>query len=241
VVLAHGTLLTLGGGGFSMSEDGTSRIDDFLLSLAEKDRPRVCFVPTASGDAADYIERFEAAFDGRAVTSVLSLFGRDGDELRSPLLNRPSMVLEQDVVYVGGGSTANLLAVWRAQGFDRVVRQAWQAGAVLAGSSAGAICWFQACVTDSFRAELDGLNDGLGFLAGSCCPHYDGEERRRPVYRELVAAGFPAGYAIDDGAAVLFEEREFVEVASARPGATAYRVALQDGHVVEDPLPARAL
>jgi peptidase E len=241
VVLAHGTLLTLGGGGFSMSEDGTSRIDDFLLSLAEKDRPRVCFVPTASGDAADYIERFEAAFDGRAVTSVLSLFGRDGDELRSPLLNRPSMVLEQDVVYVGGGSTANLLAVWRAHGLDELLARAAANGTILAGISAGMNCWYESSSTDSFGA-LAPLRDGLGFLPGSACPHYFGEEDRRSAYTGWVADGsLDDGYAADDHVALLWRDGELVEAIAERAGAQAFRVERRDGRAVESPLPVRLL
>ena len=107
-------------------------------------------------------------------------------------------MLAQDVIFVSGGNTANLLAIWRAHGFDEIIREAWEQGIVLAGSSAGMICWFEAGVTDSFGPQLEGMRDGLGFLPGSACPHYDGEEQRRPVYTRLVANGFPAGMAADD-------------------------------------------
>ncbi len=134
------------------------------------------------------------------------------------------LALASDVILVRGGNTANMLAVWRVHGFDRVLREAWEAGVVLAGWSAGMICWFEAGVTDSFGPQLEGLRDGLGLLPGSACPHYDGEERRRPVYTALVAEGFPAGIALDDGAAARFSGTELVEVVASVPGAGGYRV-----------------
>src|SRR5438876_12211544 len=148
-----------------------------------------------------------------------------------------ALALAHDVILVGGGNTANMLAVWRVHGFDRVLREAWEAGVVLTGWSAGAICWFEAGVTDSFGPQLEGMRDGLGFLPGSACPHYDGEELRRPRYAELVRDGFPAGIAIDDDVAVRFEGTEVAEVATTRAGATAYRV----GAGGEERLEARLL
>src|SRR5207244_1520834 len=147
------------------------------------------------------------------------------------------LALAQDILYVGGGNTANMLAVWRVHGFDAVLREAWERGVVLCGWSAGMICWFEAGVTDSFGPHLEGLEDGLGLLPGSACPHYDGEERRRPVYTSLVAGGFPPGYAADDHVALYFRGTELEEVVSARRGATGYRVEA-DG---ERPLEARVL
>jgi peptidase E len=241
MVLPKGTFLTLGGGGFSMSDDGSSLIDDFLLALTGKELPRVCFVPTASGDAENYIERFEAAFAGRAQTSVLSLFGRDGDELRSPTLNRPSMVLEQDVVYVGGGSTANLLAIWRLHGLDTLLAQAAMNGTILAGVSAGMNCWHQSSSTDSF-GPLAPLRDGLGFLPGSVCPHYFGEEDRQAAYVSWVADGsLEGGYAADDNVALLWRDGELIEAISERAGAQAFHVARVGDHAIETPLPVRLL
>lgn len=228
-------ILAMGGGGFSMEPDNPL-LDDFLLSLAPPDRlPRACFIPTASGDADSYVENFRTAFGpDRAEASVLSLFERAVVDLRA-------FVLSQDVVYVGGGSTANLLAIWRLHGLDEALREAYEAGVVMAGISAGMNCWFEASVTDSFSTELDGLADGLGFVTGSACPHYDGEERRRPTYRQLVAEGFSGGYAADDGAALLFEDGELTEVVTSRPGAGAYQVTLVDGEVAEVPLDVRFL
>lgn len=213
-------------------------LDDFLLSLVPHDRtPRVCFLPTASGDSDDYIRRFEEAFaEPRAHTCVLSLFKREHADLRS-------LVLAQDVVYVGGGSTANLLALWRLHGLHRILPEALDAGVVLAGVSAGMNCWFQASVTDSFGAErLQPLDDGLGILAGSACPHYDGEEQRRPTYRDLVASErVPGGYAVDDGCALLFHDGQLADAVSSRPGAAAYLVRSSSGVAVEEPLRVRYL
>ena len=193
------------------------------------------FLPTASGDAESFAAAFRAAFPpGRAEGSVLSLFRREVDDLQAH-------VLAHDVVYVGGGSTANLLAVWRLHGLDVALRAAYEAGVVLAGISAGMNCWFSASVTDSFGPELSGLDAGMGLLPGSACPHYDGEPRRRPTYRRLVAEGFPGEYAADDGAALVFSDGALTEVVASRPGARAYRVELRDGAVSEQPLPARLL
>ncbi len=226
-------IVALGGGGFSTGAD--PRLDDHLLALTGADRPRVLFVPTASGDSDAYVDRFLAAFPpARADASVLRLFQRDVDDLRA-------LVLAQDLVYVGGGSTANLLALWRLHGLDAALRDAHAAGVVLAGTSAGMNCWFAASVTDSWSTRLDGLPDGLGLLPGSACPHYDGEERRRPVYRRLVAEGFPAGYAADDDVALVFTDGALTEVVSARAGAGAYRVEQRDGEVHEERLPVRLL
>src|SRR5215475_8224963 len=128
-----------------------------------------------------------------------------------PPENLRELALSHDAILVCGGNTANMLAVWRLHGFDRILREAWEAGIVLLGSSAGMICWFEAGVTDSFGPQLEGMRDCLGFLPGSACPHYDGEELRRPVYRRLVSDGFPAGLALDDGAAARFDGTELVE------------------------------
>jgi peptidase E len=188
-------------------------------------------VPTASGDPIAAVAQFYRAAARRDCRpSDLPLFLRTGDDLRAQLL-------AQDVIWVGGGNTANMLAVWRAHGVDEVMREAWEAGIVLAGSSAGMICWFEASITDSFGPQLDPLHDGLGFLPGSACPHYDGEDRRRPVYRAAVEQGFPAGYAADNEVALRFDGTELAECVTAREGASAWRVD-RDG---ERALPTRLL
>ena len=232
VNLMKGTILTLGGGGFSMSEDGSSLIDDFLLRLTNTSQPKVCFIPTASGDDDGYSERFLQAFSHCAETSVLSLFSHDPWGYTAP-----EMLLDQDIVYVGGGSTANLLAVWRVHGVPDILSRAAADGVVLAGISAGMNCWFDASSTDSF-GSLDALNDGLGFLRGSACPHYFGEEGRQQKYLEFVASGaLPEGHAADDHVALLWRDGELVEAVSEEEGRQAFRVS-RDG---ETPLDVRYL
>ncbi|MBI2901514.1 MAG: peptidase E [Planctomycetes bacterium] len=209
------TIVALGGGGFSM-EPRNLRLDRFVLSLARTRRPEVCFVPTASGDADGYIRRFYRAFRRlRCRPSHLSLF--------KPPRDLRGFVLSRDVIYVGGGNTRNLLTLWRDWGLDRLLREAWRRGTVLAGISAGALCWFEEGVTDSTGA-LTPLRC-LGFLPGSHCPHYDGERGRRPEYRKLVRTGrLKPGLAADDGAALHFEGRRFVGAVSSRRHARAWRV-----------------
>jgi dipeptidase E len=205
----------MGGGGFMM--EGDSLLDDFLLSLSPSPRPRVCFVPTPTGDSDRVIAAFFEAFARRdCEPSCLRLFGtpeRSAEQLA-----------HQDVIYVSGGNTANALAVWRLHGVDAALRAAWERGAVLGGVSAGANCWFESSVTDSFGRQLDGLRDGLAILPGSFCPHYDGEELRRPVYHRLVDEGFPPGYAADDRVALHFLGPELHEVVASVAHAQAYRV-----------------
>lgn len=230
--------MAMGGGGFSTEPDNPL-LDDHVLGLATRrrgadGRPRVCFVPTASGDSVDYQDRFREAFAGRAETSTLQLFRYD--ELPGlPATDLRSFVLSQDVVYVGGGSTANLLALWRLHGLDEILREAAADGVVLAGTSAGMNCWFESSVTDSF-GPLSPLADGLGLLAGSACPHYDGEAERRPTYLDLVGTRrLPSGYAAEDGCALVFRDGALVEAVASRPDARAFRVHLSgDALDVED-------
>jgi len=170
---ARPTIVAMGGGGVSMEPDNPI-LDDFILSLAGRPRPRVCFLPTASGDSDRYVANFYAAFARRSEASHLALFVRTVTDVEA-------FLLDQDVIYVGGGNTENQLAVGRVHGVDRALRIAWQRGVVLAGLSAGSICWFESGTTDSFGLDLDVLEDGLGFLPGSHCPHFDGEPQRRPT------------------------------------------------------------
>lgn len=173
----------MGGGGFLA--DPSSSLDELIVSLSPASRPRVCYVPTPAGDSDRSIAAFFEAFSRLdCEPSCLRLFGAP---------EKPTEhLVRQDVIYVSGGNTANALAIWRLHGVDRALRDAWGRGAVLGGVSAGANCWFECSVTDSFGRMLGPLRDGLGILSGSFCPHYDGEERRRPVYRALVDEGFPA-------------------------------------------------
>jgi dipeptidase E len=221
-------IVGLGGGG--STEEETRRLLAHVVGLAGKSSPKVCFVPTAGADDAASVLRIYGLLPEEAHTSYLPFFPWPPKDLGG-------FALEQDVIFVGGGNTANALAIWRMHGFDEILREAWQAGVVLTGWSAGMICWFEAGITDSFGPQLEGMSDGLGFLAGSACPHYDGEELRRPVYTRLIADGFPAGVAADDGVGLHFVGTELAEVVSVREGAGAYRVDAGG----EESLPVRLL
>lgn len=192
-------------------------LDDYVLSLTDRERPQVCFLGTASGDDTRYTRNFYSAFIERdVVPRHIELFGRPRADLHDVLLG-------SDVIYVGGGNTANMLAIWRVHGVDKTLRTAWERGTVLTGVSAGMICWFEASVTDSFGGAAP-LHDGLGLLAGSACPHYDGEPERRPSYQGFVAEGFPEGFAADDCAALHFVGTQLHTCVASRPGARCYRV-----------------
>ncbi|MFB6935790.1 peptidase E [Streptomyces sp. HUAS 31] len=235
--MSHPPRVALLGGGFSTDEDGL--LDDWVLAQARTHRPKVCFLPTASGDAPGYAEKFLTAFRDRSdcEPSVLHLFDRKLDDaaLRT-------FVLAQDVVYVGGGNTANLLAVWRVHGVDRLLREAYDGGTLMCGISAGANCWAQSSHTDSF-GPLTHLPDGLGLLPGSVCPHYDSEPGRRDSYRSAVATGvLPAGWALDDGTGALFTNGRLTATVSRAPGAHVYRVVSDGaGEADERTLPCREL
>ena len=206
----------------------------FLLGLTHKQLPNVLYVPTAGGDNPPGITTFYEAFGRCASAYHVPLFMRRDEDLAE-------LILQQDLIYVGGGNTANMLAIWRLHSLDKLLRQAWDAGTILCGSSAGSICWFECSITDSFGPELATLHDGLGFLPGSNCPHYDSEERRRPVYTAAVAGGFPAGYATEDAVALYFVDRQLREAVSARRDGRAFRVETHAGQAAEIPLPVRYL
>ena len=236
----QGQIVAMGGGGFSM-EPENPLLDDFVLSLSRRRPARVCFLPTASADSPAYVAKFYRAFAGRSIPTDVTTFDPTAFA-RHPArtADLQGVLADQDVIYVGGGNTANLLAIWRAHGIDRILRDAWLGGVVMAGVSAGMLCWFRGGVTDSFGG-LAALNDGLGLIDATACPHYDGEGERRPTYHRLVAEGFPGGFAGDDGAALYFRGTELVEAVSSRPGAGAYRVAVADGQAVESRLDVRYL
>ena len=206
------------GGALFTAEAGSLR--NFIVSQARQSNPRVCFLPTATGDHPDAIMRFYRAAAGHDCRpSDLPLFFREVEDLRA-------FLMEQDVIWVAGGNTANALAVWRTHGVDAILREAWEAGCVMTGASAGMNCWFEASVTDSFSLKkLEGLRDGLGWLAGSACPHWDAEEMRRTVYRDLVAGGFPEGVAAEDGVGLVYAGTELVEAVSWREDGAAFRVS----------------
>jgi dipeptidase E len=226
-------IVALGGGGFWLGE--SPLLDDFLLGLAGVARPKVCFLGTASGDSEAYVRRFYAEYGQRACDpSHFPVFS-------SPPAPAREHLLVQDIVYVGGGSTANMLALWRLHGLDEILREAWLGGTILAGPSAGAICWFDDGVTASLGSELGPLGDGLGLVPGTFCPHYGDDEPRTDAYRELVAGGFPAGVGASNGVAVHVVGSEVAEVVSAVPTGTAFRVEARRGRAVDTPLPVRQL
>ena len=226
---AEPQIVALGGGGFS---DGDRALDDYVLALAAASPARVCLLATATGDSDAYVVRFYDAFrPPRAAPSHVGLFGTT---TRQEVRDR---ILSADVVYVGGGNTVSLLAVWRAHGVDRLLREASASGVVLAGVSAGANCWFEACTTDSF-GPIGPLRDGLALLSGSFCPHYD-EPERRSAYRGLVAAGFPPGYAAGGGVALRFVGRKLHEAVASSAEAEAFRVEVADGDLRESALSLR--
>jgi dipeptidase E len=220
-------IIAMGGGGFSM-EPENPLLDLYILGQSEKQSPKVCFVPTASGDADNYITRFYKAFESHDCTpSHLSLF-------RPPTRELEAYVMDKDIIYVGGGNTKNLLALWKEWGLDMILRKAWQQGKIMAGVSAGSICWFEEGVTDSYGSGLEPLKT-LGLLKGSNCPHYDGEEDRRPAYKKFVTSGrISGGFAADDGAALHFINEELVKAVSSRPEAKAYHVWKEERKVQEE-------
>ena len=230
-------IVAFGGGGFSM-EPGNRLLDDYVLGLTGVERPRVCFLPTASGDADHYVVRFYRAFpSARCEPSHVSLFRRDkGSGIDSDVA---AHLLEQDLVYVGGGSVVSLLGVWRAHGLDEVLRGCWARGTVLCGLSAGSLCWFSDAIT-AFHGSPRRI-EGLGVLPWSNCVHYDGEPGRRSEYLAGVEDGMTPGYAADDGAALHFVGGELDRVVSSRSGARAYRVDAVEGAARETPLPAVCL
>jgi dipeptidase E len=232
-------ILAMGGGGFTM-EPSNPLLDDYVLSLyhdtspraiAATREPRILFLPTASGDTAAQIAAFHARFaDRHCVAEHLSLFRLH--ELRRPL---EELVLSQDILYVGGGSMRNLLAIWRAHDLDRLLISAWRRGIVLAGISAGAMCWFQGGITRS-SGPPEPLA-GLGLLEGSLTVHADGEPERLPVWLTAVRDGaLPGGWSVDDGVGLLFAGDRLRRVVSSRPGAGAQRVDLLAGELIRHQL-----
>ncbi len=224
-----GQIISIGGGGFSSwgaYSDDNFGIERYFLEQTGKEIPSICFLPTASADDAVYTVNFYREFTKhRCKPSHLSLF--------SPLTaDIESFLLEKDAIYVGGGNTKNLLALWREWGLDKILRRALAQGVVLGGISAGMNCWYEACVTDSLFGELTALKC-LGFLKGSACPHYNGEKKRRPSYHSLMLAGkVGAGIAVDDHAAVHYVDGKIIQVITTKKTG-AYRVSLEEEKVVE--------
>jgi dipeptidase E len=226
-------LITLGGGGFSM-EPENPLLDRYILAQSDKSDPKVCFVPTASGDSDSYTTRFYDFFEKEnCQPSHFSLF-------KPPTRDLEGFLLEKDIIYVGGGNTKNLLVLWKEWGLIPIFKKALEQGTILAGISAGSICWFEKGVTDSYGDGLETL-ECLGFLKGSNCPHYDGEAERRPAYHRFIESGkVGSGIAADDGAAVHYIDGAIHKIVSSRPDAKAYMVYF-DGKVIEEELETKYL
>ena len=234
-------LIAIGGGGFLMEPDNPL-LDLYCLKCTDKATPKVCFIPTASGDSEEFLSRFYTAFANYPCEPSHLAFFRKHRVGAIPLDAIEPHLLSQDLIYVGGGNTRSMLAVWREWQLDKVLKKAWESGILLAGMSAGAICWFEAGGTDSIGGDTMSPLPGLGLIQGSCTPHYDGEANRRPDFQQLIENGeLPAGIGIDDGAAILFAGEQLVEVVASKAGAKAYRVKLEYGRIIEEPLEARLL
>jgi peptidase E len=230
-------IVAMGGGGFS-APPGDPALDRYLLEIADKPHPRICLLPTAGGDPEEQIQRFYRAYhDLPCEPTHLSLFrlGTKPVDLRTVLLG-------QDVIYAGGGSLLNLLAIWRAHGVDSILREAWERGVVLGGISAGSMCWFKAGVTKGFG--MPRAVEGLGLLPASNSVHHDSEPERRPCFHEAVRSeSVPPGYSVDDGVGLLFAGTDLVEAVSARERGGAWWVDMdpETGEAVESALDVRML
>lgn len=218
-------IIAIGGAGFG-NQASDFKMERYLLTQTEKAKPKVCFLAQASAESPAYQRQFSQTFQALdAETSAISLFGRVSPEW-SP------QILEQDLIVVGGGNTRSMLALWREWGMDQMLQKAYEQGIVLCGSSAGAICWFEECVTDSVWPL--GTLKGLGFLKGSCCPHYDSEPERRPTYRKKVQEGqISPGIALDDHCAAHFVDGSLRTLVSVQPEAHAYWVDAQGEKMLE--------
>jgi peptidase E len=229
-------IVAFGGGGFSM-EWGNTLLDDFVLGLTGRERPRVCFLPTASGDADHYVVRYYRAFPAsRCEPSHISLFRRE-----TGVGDPRAHLLSQDLIYVGGGSLVSLLGTWRAHGIDEILHEAWEAGVVLCGGSAGALCWFQDALSGFHEGPPRAIT-AMGMLPWSCAVHYNEEHGRRESYLEAVGEGMSDGFGVGDSAALHFVGKDLAEVVSSRPQASAAFVTRgSDGAASERALPVRYL
>lgn len=225
-------IIAMGGGGFTMEPDNPA-LDRYVLEAAGRPSPSICFLPTASGDDERYLTSFYESFERLDCRPGHFLFFSRTAELRS--------LLAYDILYVGGGNTKSLLGIWREWGLPEVLREAWEEGVVLAGVSAGAVCWFEQGLSDAWADRLAVIS-GLGLLAGSCCPHYEPESERRPALRtRLEAAEITPGYAIENSAALHFRGGALHRAVASVPGKRAYRVRADGGRMIEEALPMETL
>jgi peptidase E/N-acetylglutamate synthase-like GNAT family acetyltransferase len=219
-------IFAMGGGGFSMEKDNPL-LDKYLLSLSSKTKPKICFLATASGDAQGYIDRFYDSFKNyNCEPSHLSLF-------KAHTADFSQFLLSQDIIYVGGGNTKNLLVLWKEWGLDKILTMAYEKGIILAGISAGSICWFEQGVTDSIPGVISKINC-LGFIRGSNCPHYNSELQRRPSFHKMIAENkILPGIATDDGVGLHYVDGHLEKIVSSHPDAKAYRLTRDNSGVIE--------
>jgi peptidase E len=221
-------IIAMGGGGFTM-EPGNPWLDEYVLSQSSEENPHICFLPTASGDHSDYIRDFYDYFSTRAChPSHLALSEPHTNDFESYLL-------EQDIIYVGGGHTTRMLALWKNTGLDIILKKAWEQGILLAGVSAGAACWFQGALTDSAAGKLSGENC-LGFLKGSFCAHYNNPGRRSGFHRLIRTRELQNGFGVDNFAALHILDQQVQQVISSQPDVTAYTVRKEGERTVEKPM-----
>jgi dipeptidase E len=228
-------ILAIGGGGFLMEGD-ESPIDDYLLELTGRDHPRICFLATPGGDRPDYIQRFHRAFSRRRCErSHLAFFELDPTPGAVRVSEHREHLLSRDVIFVSGGNTRAALAIWREWGLDKVLADARDRNILLAGMSAGAMCWFEAACTDTYWDPGYRPLRALGFLEGGCRVHYSDhrDEQRERLHAAILAGIVPSTIAIDDGAAVFFQDSKVEKVVSWHSEATAFLVSRQDGSVAE--------
>ena len=221
-----GHIVAIGGGGFGRNPN-EAIIENYILNLSDSKKPNITFFPTASAENSDYIVNFYTAFSNLNCNAKhISLFKN------TP--NLESIVNESDIIYIGGGNTKSMLAVFREWNLDKLLLKAYEEGKVLAGVSAGAICWFNQGVTDSWAHGLR-VMDCMDVLEGCCCPHYDGEKNRRPSVMKFVEKNtISSCLAIEDGAAVHYKDNKLHTAISFYEDKNAYHVSKKDGQIVED-------
>ncbi|MEM5421211.1 peptidase E [Paraburkholderia ferrariae] len=231
-------ILAIGGGGFMM-EDTPSPIDRYIIDATGRTRPRICYLATPSGDLPAHIDKFHAAFGSSGCETSHLAFFRQPDARSIPVFDLRPKLLEQDAIYIGGGNTKSALAVWREWGLDAILREVWESGVLLAGMSAGAMCWFEAGLTDSFWGSTYRPLDCLGLLPGGCAVHYSSDPKRRETLHAAQHARMvPPSIAIDDFAAALYLGTSLDRVLSWQTGSTAYKVYREGSKVIETALPA---
>ena len=220
-------IIAIGGGGFGRSP-GEGLIEKYILDQSEKNDPKICFIPTATGDNEAYKVNYYSTFSKlHCSPSHLDLFKR------TP--NLKDLILKQDIIFVGGGNTKSMLAVWKDWGLDLLLKEAYEKGVIMSGVSAGAICWFDQGVTDSWAEDLK-IMDCLGFIEGACCPHYDEEPQRKPSLNKFITEKvLKSCYAVDGGCALHIEDEEEFKSVVFSKNKNSFLVEVKDNKVTEKP------